>query len=50
MKDVWPYLASVIDLYSRKILGYAYGVSMTAEIAVNTKKCAICGIIKKEQS
>ena len=22
-KDGWPYLASVIDLYSKKILGYA---------------------------
>ncbi|MCI8915678.1 MAG: hypothetical protein HFF26_03295, partial [Oscillospiraceae bacterium] len=27
----WTYLASVMDLCSRKIIGYAYGTSMTAE-------------------
>ena len=26
----WTYLASVMDLYSRKIIGYAYGKNMTA--------------------
>lgn len=35
-KDGWTYLASVMDLHlhSKKILGYAYDVSMTAELAI----------------
>ena len=33
-KEGWTYLASVMDLCSRKITGYAYGTSMTAEPAV----------------
>ena len=28
LKDGWTYLASVLDLYSKKIIGYAYGKSM----------------------
>ncbi len=37
-KEGWTYLASVMDLYSRKIIGYAYGTSMTAELAVQAVK------------
>ena len=33
-KEGWTYLSSVMDLCSRKIIGYAYGTSMTAELAV----------------
>ena len=33
-KEGWTYLESVMDLCSRKITGYAYGTSMTAELAV----------------
>lgn len=34
LRDGWTYLASVMDLYSKKIIGYAYGTSMTVELAV----------------
>lgn len=29
-KDGWTYLASVIDFYSKKIIGYTYGKQMSA--------------------
>jgi len=34
-KEGWTYLASVMDLYSRKIIGYSYGKQMTASIVVD---------------
>ncbi|WP_120198708.1 IS3 family transposase, partial [Lacrimispora algidixylanolytica] len=33
-KEGWTYLASVMDLHSKKIIGYAYDTSMTAKLAV----------------
>ena len=39
-KEGWTYLASVMDLYSCKIIGYAYRTSMTAELAVEAVKNA----------
>ena len=33
LKDEWTYLASVMDFYSKKIIGSTYGTSMTAELA-----------------
>lgn len=33
LKEGWTYLASVMDLYSKKIIGYAYGREMTADLA-----------------
>lgn len=38
LKEGWTYLASVMDLCSRKIIGYAYGTSMTSELAVENVK------------
>lgn len=34
LSEGWTHLASVMDLYSRKIIGYAYGKEMTAELAL----------------
>ncbi len=39
-KDGWTYLASVMDLHSKKILGYAYDTSMTTELAIKAVKNA----------
>lgn len=39
-KDGWTYLASVMDLYSRKIIGWAFDRTMTAELAVKAVKNA----------
>ena len=33
-KEGWTYLASVMELCSRKIIEYAYGTSMTADLTV----------------
>ena len=52
-KEGWTYLASVMDLCSRKIIGYAYGTSMTAELAVEAVKNACIesfhSVLKKEE-
>ena len=48
LKEGWTYLACVMDLYSRKIIGYAYGLSMTAELAVEAVKNA-CLNVKNTQ-
>lgn len=44
LKEGWTYLASVMDLCSRKIIGYAYGTSMTAELAVEAVQNACLNI------
>ena len=38
------YLASVMDLCSRKIIGYVYGASMTAELAVKAVENACLNV------
>lgn len=43
-KEGWTYLATVMDLCSRKIIGYAYGTSMTAELAVEAVKNACLNV------
>ena len=44
LKEGWTYLASVMDLCSRKIIGYAYGTSMTADLAVEAVKNACLNV------
>lgn len=39
-QDGWTYLAEVIDLYSRKIVGWSYSKTMTAEMALDALKHA----------
>ena len=52
-KEGWTYLASVMDLCSRKIIGYAYGTSMTAELAMKAVENACMesfhSVLKKEE-
>jgi len=44
LKEGWTCLAPVMDLYSRKITGYAYGTSITAELAVEAVKNACLNV------
>lgn len=44
LKEGWTYLASVMDLYDRKIIGYAYGKHMTAELALEAVKNACLNV------
>jgi putative transposase len=37
----WAYLATWMDLFSRKIVGWQVAGSMTAELAIEARKCAI---------
>ena len=48
LKEGWTYLASVMDLCSRKIIGYAYGTSMTAELALEAVKNACLNVKSTE--
>lgn len=43
-KDGWIYLASVMDFYSRKIIGWAYGTTMTTDLAVQAVKNACLNV------
>jgi transposase len=40
----WTYLASVEDLYSRKIIGWAFGKTIDAELAVRALKNAVLNV------
>lgn len=40
----WTYLASVMDLFSKKIIGYAYDTSMTADLAVKAVENACLNV------
>ena len=44
IKNGWTYLASVMDFHSKKIIGYAYDTSMTAELAVKAVKNACLNV------
>lgn len=44
VNEGWTYLASVMDLYDRKIIGWSYGKNMTAELATQAVKNACMNI------
>ena len=44
VNEGWTYLASVMDLYDRKIIGWAYGKNITAELATKAVKNACINI------
>jgi len=44
LKEGWTYLASVMDLYDRKIIGYAYGKNMTSDLALDAVKNACLNV------
>lgn len=48
LKEGWTYLASVMDLHNRKIIGYAYGKHMTAELALKAVKNACLNVKNAE--
>lgn len=47
-QDGWTYLASVMDFYSRRIIGWAYDVTMTAELALKALKNACLNVTNTE--
>jgi len=44
VKDGWTYLASVMDLHSKKIIGYAYDKSMTTDLVLKAVKNACLNV------
>ena len=40
IKDGWCYLASILDLYSKKIIGYAFGKRMINDLVIKVLKNA----------
>ncbi len=48
-KDGWTYLASVMDLYSRKIIGWAYDTNMSADLALKAVKNACLNVANPER-
>lgn len=45
VNEGWTYLASVMDLYDRKIIGWAYGKNITDELATQDVKNACLNIL-----
>lgn len=44
IKNGWTYLATVMDLYSRKIIGYAYEDSMTVDLVIKSLENACLNV------
>lgn len=52
LTDGWCYLASVLDLHSKKIVGYSFGKNMTNELVTTALKnaCYLQGITNKAET
>lgn len=48
VNDGWTYLASVMDFYSKKIIGWTYGKTMDANLALNAVKNACLNVKSPE--
>ena len=48
LKDGWTYLASVMDFYSKKIIGWSYGTHMTADLALKAVENACLNVKSTE--
>lgn len=48
LKEGWTYLASVMDLHTRKIVGYSYGCKITAELAKRAVENACMNVTNTE--
>ena len=44
LNEGWTYLASVMDLHDRKIIGWSYGKNITAELALQAVKNAVLNV------
>lgn len=44
LNEGWTYLATVMDLYDRKIIGWSYGKNITAELALQAVKNAVLNV------
>ncbi len=44
LNEGWTYLASVMDLHNRKIIGWAYGKNITSELALQAVKNACLNV------
>lgn len=44
LKEGWTYLASFMELCSRKIIGYAYETSMNAELSIEAVRNACLNV------
>lgn len=48
LNEGWTYLASVMDLHDRKIIGWSYGKNITAELALQAVKNAVLNVKNTE--
>ena len=44
IKNGWTYLASVMDLHSKKIIGYAYDLSMSTDLVIKSVENACLNV------
>lgn len=44
LNEGWTYLASVMDLHDRKIIGWSYGKNITAQLALQAVKNAVLNV------